>query len=49
MSDVSIAYFQKLARMCGYWATARMMRKRGYSLAQCRTVLFGWSHCRRVT
>jgi hypothetical protein len=38
MSD-RVDYYRALARMCGRWATARAMMKRGYSLAQARWVL----------
>ena len=32
-------YYQMFARQCGCWSTAHSMRKRGYTLEQCREVL----------
>lgn len=41
MTHATIAYYRKLARMCGVWATARAMRKRGYTVEQARHAILG--------
>ncbi len=41
-------YYQMLARQCGCWSAAHCMRKRGYTLEQCRQVLDDVRHCTRV-
>ena len=41
-------YYQMLARQCGYWSAAHYMRKHGYTLEQCRQVLYDVRHCTRV-
>jgi hypothetical protein len=38
MTIVTIAYYRKLTRMCGVWATARHMAKLGYTVEQARFV-----------
>jgi hypothetical protein len=35
-----VPYYRAMARRCGIWPTARAMRKAGYSIWQCRWVLF---------
>ena len=41
-------YYQMLARQCGCWSAAHYMRKHGYTLEQCRQVLYDVRHCTRV-
>jgi hypothetical protein len=41
-------YYQMLARQCGCWSAAHCMRKRGYTLEQCREALDDVRHCTRV-
>ena len=41
-------YYQMLARQCGCWSAARYMRKRGYTLEECRQMLHDVRHCTRV-
>ena len=42
------AYYRMFARQCGCWSAAHCMRKRGYTLQQCREALHEVRHCRRV-
>jgi hypothetical protein len=42
------AYYQMFARQCGCWSAAHCMRKRGYTLEQCREALDDVRHCGRV-
>jgi len=39
MTDLDFLRYRNLARMCGKWATARAMRKAGFSLSAARFVL----------
>ena len=41
MSATQVNHFQKLARMCGVWATARKMCKEGYPIEMALRVLCG--------
>lgn len=48
VSETVKTYYQMFARQCGCWSAAHCMRKRGYTLGQCREVLREVRYCTRV-
>jgi hypothetical protein len=48
VNEIVKAYYQMLARQCGYWSAAHSMRRRGYTNDQCAEALRAVRHCKRV-